>query len=152
MKQIDTYINERLKINKDSGKKYNYHPDDSYQLRNLIERLLKERGPDANLNDIDVSKVTNMASMFKGLDIHNIDISEWDVSKVTTFESMFYMCKEFNCDISRWDISSAENTSLMFFRCEKLNCDLSGWNIKENATTGFMFYLCKSMKNEYLCK
>jgi len=34
---------------------YNYHPESKQELRTLIKQLLKERGENADLNDIDVS-------------------------------------------------------------------------------------------------
>ena len=59
MNNLSTYIIEKLKINKDSNK-YHYHPKDKDELRFLIEKLLEERGNDADLNDIDVSDITDM--------------------------------------------------------------------------------------------
>ena len=60
MKQLPTYIIEKLKINK-STNLYHYHPKDKDELRSLIQELLKERGNDADLNDIDVSNITDMS-------------------------------------------------------------------------------------------
>ena len=56
MKQINKYIVERLHINKDTGKQnhhYNYHPKTRDELKELVKKLIKERGKDADLNDID---------------------------------------------------------------------------------------------------
>ena len=62
MKQINTYINEKLVLNKGNVKDYiqtyHYHPKDKYELNSLIEKLIKERGADADLNDIDTSNIT----------------------------------------------------------------------------------------------
>ena len=63
MKQINKYIVERLHINKDI-KSYNYHPKTKKELKELIDKLIKERGNDANLNDIDTSEITDMNYMF----------------------------------------------------------------------------------------
>ena len=63
MKQINKYIYERLHINKDI-KSYNYHPKTRDELIELINELIEERGNDANLNDIDTSKITDMNSLF----------------------------------------------------------------------------------------
>ena len=81
MKGLTSYITEKLKINKDSSKYY--YPKDKDELRSLIEKLLEERGKDADLNDIDVSDIMDMSELFYGLDPHKIDISEWNVSNVT---------------------------------------------------------------------
>ena len=47
MKQINKYIVERLHINKDTGNHvhhYNYHPTTIYELEELVNKLIKERG------------------------------------------------------------------------------------------------------------
>ena len=65
MKTIDSFINEKLIINKNTKiNKYHYHPEDKNELKELIERLIGERGNNADLNDIDVSKITNMTGLF----------------------------------------------------------------------------------------
>ena len=79
---------------------YNYFPTSKKQLRQIIINLLNERGKDADMNDIDVSNITDMSNLFDGLDPHNIDISKWDVSFVTNMMSMFFNCDNFNCDLS----------------------------------------------------
>ena len=90
MKQINKYISERLHINKDI-KNYNYHPKTNGELIKIVDQLIKERGNDANLNDIDTSEITDMAGIFEGSNF-NGDISNWDVSnvKVKDMSLMFY--------------------------------------------------------------
>ena len=41
-------------------------------------------------------------------------IEDWDVSKVTNMNSLFKNCKNFNEDISKWDVSNVDNMSEMF--------------------------------------
>ena len=74
MNSLSTYIIEKLKINK-STNLYHYHPKDKDELKSLITKLIEERGKDADLNDIDVSNITDMSELFYGLDPHKIDIS-----------------------------------------------------------------------------
>ena len=115
MKQINKYIVERLHINKDIGKHhYNYHPTTRDELKELVDKLIKERGYDADLNDIDTSEITDMYGMFKDSNF-NGDISEWDVSNVKDMKSMFFNSK-FNGDISKWDVSNVKNMGAMFYR------------------------------------
>lgn len=152
MNNLSQYIIEKLKLNKDSNYKpeYNYHPQTYNELKDLLRKLLKERGKDANLNDIDVTAVHEMWELFRDLDPHNIDISKWDVSKVRAFSRMFIGCKNFNCDLSEWDMSSATHINHMFFECEKFNCDLEPWgktiNFDKIVTMDGPFYGCKSLK------
>ena len=112
MVNLSNYIVEKLKINKDTKQVYHYHPKNYDELENLIKKLLEERGKDADLNDIDVSEVTEMWELFYHLDPHNINISKWDVSNVTAFTRMFLNCKNFNCDLSEWNMSNARSKKL----------------------------------------
>ena len=113
MKQINKYIVERLHINKDTGNRhYNYHPKTSDELKELVDKLIKERGNDADLNDIDTSEITDMNYMFYTSKF-NGDISNWDVSNVKDMSSMFAY-SEFNGDISNWNVSNVKNMELMF--------------------------------------
>jgi len=124
MKQLNSYIVEKLKINKDIV--YHYYPKTRTELQSLLKKLLKERGNNADLNDIDVSNITNMSNLFKNSEF-NGDISKWDVSNVKDMNSMFYN-SEFNGDISKWDVSSVINIDYMF-AYSKFNKDISQWNI-----------------------
>ena len=88
MKQINKYIVERLHINKDTTNYYNYHPKTYYDLHKLIIKLIKERGYNADLNDIDTSEITNMGSLFYRSEF-NGDISHCDVSNVKNMKDIF---------------------------------------------------------------
>ena len=148
MKTIDSYITEKLKINKDIiAKQYNYHPKDKYELRSIIKKLLDERGQDADLNDIDVSNVTDMSFIFSDLKIHNIDISQWNVSNVENMFCMFFDCTNFNCDLSDWNVSKVENMISMFDCCRKFDSDLSNWDVSNVNDMKDMFAHCDSLKN-----
>ena len=63
MKQINKYIVERLHINKDI-KSYNYYPKTRIELKQIVYKLIKERGNEADLNDIDTSEITDMSRLF----------------------------------------------------------------------------------------
>ena len=115
MKQINYYIVERLHINKDTGNhyhNYNYQPKTCKELKGLVNKLIKERGNDADLNDIDTSKITDMHYLFFKSKF-NGDISEWNVSNVKDMNYMFYS-SSFNGDLSNWDVSNVEDMSMMF--------------------------------------
>ena len=109
---------------------------DRHHLRYLIRKKMKKYGPNCNLNDIDVSRVTNMSLMFYKLDF-NGDISEWDVSNV---EYMTFMFKgsSFNGDISKWDVSHVRDMSGMFDGSE-FNGDISQWNVSNVRDMRDMF-------------
>ena len=148
MKQINYYILEhfensnfsileRLHINKDTGNRhYNYHPTTRDELKELVNKLVKERGNDADLNDIDTSEITDMHGMFYDSNF-NGDISEWDVSNVKNMKSMF-LRSSFTGDISNWDVSNVENMSWMF--CfSAFNGDISEWDVSNVKNMKCMF-------------
>ena len=143
MKQISYYILERLHINKDI-KSYNYHPKTKNELKQLVYKLIIERGYDADLNDIDTSEIIDMSYMFNG-SYFNGDISEWDVSNVKYMYCMFYKSK-FNGDISHWDVSNVEDMDYMFNYYE-FNVDISNWDVKKVKTMKDIFNLSPLEKN-----
>ena len=148
MKTLNNYISEAL-IKKDTKvKTYNYYPKTYNELRSLLEKLLEERGEDANLNDIDTSNITYMSSLFDGLDPHNIDISKWDVSNVEEMDSMFYDCENFNCDLSKWNVKKVKYMNWMFGGCINFDSDLSKWDIRNVKNMRNMFADCTSLKNK----
>ena len=111
-----------------NSKSLSVRPTSKAELRSLIKQELQHQGPDADLNFIDTSKITDMSNLFFGfIDIQNIKIDQWDVSNVRDMSYMFMYCNNFNCDLSHWDVSNVKNMNFMFAHCYKLNCNLSRW-------------------------
>lgn len=151
MKNFSEYFNihEKLYISKNI-ESHNYSPSTKEELKELVEKLLDDRGCDADLNDIDVSKIKNMHGIFcnngdRKVNIRNINISRWEVSQVEDMTQMFWNCEDFNCDLSHWNVKSVEATSGMFYNCKKLNCDLSNWELNRLKYCLGMFTGCSAM-------
>ena len=105
-------------------------------IKRIVRDEIKRLGNKADLNHIDVSGVTDMNSLFEGLQF-NGDISKWDVSKVKNMVRMFSYSK-FNQDISKWDVSNVENMGGMFFN-SKFNQDISGWDVSNVEYMNLVF-------------
>ena len=148
MNKLSIYIQEKLKINsKTKVNKYYCKPKNKHELKKIIQECLK-KDKDADLNDIDVSEITDMSNLFGNLDPHNIDISNWDVSNVENMGCMFYDCENFNSDLSSWNVSNVTSMIGMFWNCKNFNCDLSNWDVHNVENMSSMFTGCESLKNE----
>lgn len=138
------------------------------ELKTIVKQEIEQQGPDANLNHIDVSAITNMSSLFFGMNIRNIKIDEWNVSNVENIRNMFSGCREFigrglenrnvsnvndmaytffdcnvlDCDLSDWDTSNVTDMSVMFYNCRNFNCDLSSWDVSNILDRNNMFTHC----------
>lgn len=150
MKSLTQHIVEKLVINRNSEVKkykYKYHPKTKDELKKLIKQLIEERGNEADLNDIDVSEITDMSWVFKD-SAFNGDISRWDVSKVTNMNNMFFYAFDFNGDISDWDVSSVEYMNDMFYNAKRFNQDISMWDVNKVRYFKDTFVNC-TIKEEY---
>lgn len=150
MKQLKGYINIR------KGKSTIKATNETIQ--KIVKDELDRLGNDANLNHIDVSKVTSMRHLF---DCHisiyanldrkykylNPDISLWNVHNVEDMGFMFYECEDFNCNIGDWNIEKCKNMEYMLYHCESFNQDLSNWDLT-NVHKSFMLTKCP-IKEEY---
>lgn len=128
--KVDRMIQAAAEAGADVSKpstKYTYKPESKWVLRELVDRLIEERGNNADLNDIDTSLITDM-SYFFAYNKFNGDISKWDVSNVTEMSGMFND-SQFNGDISKWDVSNVKDMSKMFLNNRKFNHDLSNWDV-----------------------
>jgi surface protein len=146
MKTLKQHINEALKINSKSkviNTLYKYFPDTKDELLDIIKQRIKSEGNECDLNDIDVSKITDMSFMFCN-SIFNGDISNWNVSSADTMECMFAY-SNFNGDISKWDVSNVADMHSMF-KSSKFNGDISKWDVSNVKYMEFMF--CNSGFNQ----
>ena len=118
MKQINTYITEKLKISKNNTS-YTLFPETTEELDKMVATEIANKGPNCSLNHIDVSGLEDLSYVFSNTKF-NGDISEWDVSNVTCMRRMFKGSK-FNGDISKWDVSNVNDMRGMFDKCPLQN-------------------------------
>ena len=98
----------------------------------------------ANIDTPDLTKVTNMESMFRGCSAFNQPLEKWDVSKVTWMDWMFYGCSSFNQPLEEWDVSKVTDMTGMFAGCSAFNQPLEKWNVSKVTKMYAMFYGCSS--------
>ena len=76
MKSLSKYIQEKLIIKKSTPKKnkianYKYFPQSKEELREIIMKRIEVEGNKVDLNDIDVSNIKDMSSLFDGTGFKN---------------------------------------------------------------------------------
>lgn len=130
---LKSYIKEQLVEESDSDV---LRPTRKSELKAIIRQRIEEYGPKCDLNDIDVSRVTDMSDLFFSSKF-NGDISQWNVSGVRNMNGMFYN-SQFNGDISKWDVHNVESMFNMFNE-SKFNGDISGWDVSSVETMSGMF-------------
>jgi len=92
-----------------------------------------------NIEDWDVSNVTNMRAMFSAAQDFNDDISSWDVSNVSSMAWMFYAAKSFNSSIGTWEVSNVSNMEYLFYDASNFTQDLSNWELQSGTAVTFIF-------------
>ena len=154
MKSLTYYIQEKLIINSLQEKlvikksnQYKYFPQSKEELKSIVKKRIKDEGNEVNLNDIDVSQITDISNLFNGTDF-NGDISQWDVSNVTNMYGLFYCCDKFNQDISDWDVSNVKNMYCMFSYCKNFNQDISNWDVSNVTNMTEIFWGCESFNQD----
>ena len=100
------------------------------------------------INNWDVSLITNMSQLFQNKTTFNEDISEWDVSNVRDMSRMFNNAESFNQDISEWDVSSVTDMHNMYDSAYNFNQDISGWDVSSVSDMNNMFYYAESFNQD----
>ena len=165
MKQLSTYIQEKLIINKNYREVKIDDVKSFGELRQIIEYRYDKLGAGTerdpiDFNDIDVSNFDSFCNeldkgIFDGMNFKYIDISDWDVSNVTNMRCMFFDCGELKSvgDLSNWDVSNVTDMSSMFYECNELKFigDISKWNVSKVTNMTYMFNYCKKFNQDLSC-
>ena len=154
MKHLNQYITEYIikkKLDKpiDSEDHYEYFPKTKQDLINIIYMLLDKDKTDFNC--IDTSLITDMSDLFTDSIFENLvfDVSNWDVSKVTNMDSMFVGCIKFDGDLSDWNVSNVETMSNMFVKCRNFTGKgLENWDVSNVTNMEFMFSECEDFEGK----
>jgi hypothetical protein len=87
----------------------------------------------------DVSRVTDMSSLFEGKDC-NPPIANWNISSVLSFSKMFKDAVKFNQPISSWQTGAATTMTSMFENAIAFNEPLAGWDVSRVTSFDNMFF------------
>ena len=87
----------------------------------------------------NLSRVTDMASMFHGAALFDGDISGWDVSGVTDMGAMFQNAADFDQPLDSWDVSGVTYMRLMFAGASDFDQPLGLWNVSGVINMNSMF-------------
>jgi len=115
------------------------------RVTNMASLFEKAHRFNESIEEWDVSKVVNMESMFAGAHKFNQPLNGWKekVHNVKTMKNMFQSCFEFNQPLDKWDVGNVEDMEWMFFSCGEFNKPLANWKVNNVSSMAFMFYDCK---------
>ncbi len=92
-----------------------------------------------NIEQWDVSQVTDMQLMFGEVFSFNQPIGGWDTGNVTNMNSMFSGASSFNQPIGNWDTSKVTSMSKLFSRAKAFNQPIGNWNTSNVTDMSNMF-------------
>lgn len=92
-----------------------------------------------NINNWDVSHVTNMREMFYNAGLFNEPIGNWDVGNVTDMFSLFFSATAFNQPLNSWDVGNVTNFGGMFYYASSFDQPLDSWNVSKATDMNSMF-------------
>ena len=108
---------------------------------NMFAELEWFNEPIGNWN---VSSATNMSEMFAGAESFNQPIGNWNVSNVTEMTGMFGSALKFNQPIGDWDVSKVKDMHHMFSEAKRFNQPIGSWNVSNVTDMSCMFEEAKS--------
>jgi len=96
----------------------------------------------------DTSSLTNITNMFTNASSFNGSVAGWDVSGVIGFIGVFSRARSFNQDLDTWDVSNATSMSRMFYDCEDFNGNVDNWDVSKVLDLGEVFSGCESFNRD----
>ena len=145
-REVDIWY-DVMYLNKDQkGRDLKTHEEIEREKKSLMRRV-------GHISNCNVSKITNMSSLFFGKTKFNHDISNWNVSNVTNMYCMFYQAESFDQPLNKWErkkgVDGATSTSTlrkvtnmcgMFGRAKNFNQPLNDWNVSNVTDMSGVFW------------
>ena len=129
----------------DSTKLLWYTKDPEPELNNNCSSMFTQLSAFKYQDITDVcstANVTNMAYMFSGSGLEELDASNWDVDNVTSFVQMFMGCGQLKTvKSSGWTTKSLKDMNFMFCHDFKLtSVDTKNWDTSNVTNMSYSFY------------
>ena len=123
-----------------------------FELNNLdVSRLTDMGGIFADnkwfnepIGNWNVSNATDTSEMFAGAESFNQPIGNWNVSNVTEMTGMFGGALKFNQPIGNWDVSKVTDMHHMFNEAKRFNQPIGSWNVSMVTDMQAMFEEAKT--------
>ena len=96
--------------------------------------------PGFDLENWDVSHVTDARGAFSNNSTFNRDISNWNTGNITTMAGMFQFSNAFTYDIGGWDTSNVTDMSFMLEEALSFNHDIGSWDVGNVTSANTMFF------------
>ena len=114
-------------------KEYAFLSFDNETLREVVQLWCRDRTTArqqfGEINDWDVSKVTNMAKLFQYTQFNDL-IDRWDVGRVTSMVNMFHIATQFNQPLNTWNVRCVQTMAYMFRGAVAFNQPLDRWDVR----------------------
>jgi surface protein len=117
--------------------------DNSITSLSLFFGLAQNMLMTTNVNNWDVSQITDFNNCFAGCNKFNRALNNWNVSNGANMQNMLGMFSSpaslFNQDITGWNVANVTNMQSMFGNSKAFNQNISVWNVANVTNFGAMF-------------
>ena len=152
MQKLDSYILEKLQLNKQS-KVYKEIVNDADDLKRIIKYRYTENNKEIDATDLDVSAISDFHGVFSHLpEVKVINVTGWDISNADFLDGVFFDSQKLEkiIGLDTWQINKAKqdvSLSWMFAQCSALKeINLSGLNSINVTELSHMCFCCSSLE------
>lgn len=170
MRNLNQFILERLKLNKDSRIKDKLRPKGFFEFQEMIANKLKNLGDNKeylDLKDLDISDYKGSEQQDKRFDrilkkilssyhtkydynIKYIDVTGWDMTHIDSVAGLFHELRDIEeiIGIDDWDMSNVEHIEWIFSDCIKLKNigNLGKWKFNNLKRAQGFLWGCQHLK------
>jgi surface protein len=114
-------------------------PLDKDELVAEIDLFIAGTSAHMDIENWDVSHITNMDNLFRNKTTFNGDISNWNVIDVTSMAYMFMNATAFDQPIGDWKVGNVTNMDHMFMSATVFNKPIGDWNVRNVTNMAYMF-------------